>query len=150
MNPTIRHATSADCEAIASLVERYWTFEHIEGFEHSRIERLLQQIISQPNRGCCWVAMEDAVLRGYLLAVYVFSLEYGGTAAQIDELYVLDGHRAKGIGSRLLQQATLDMRQSGIVYLELQVGNANHPGRAFYERFGFAGREGYGLVGKCL
>jgi ribosomal protein S18 acetylase RimI-like enzyme len=150
MNPGIRHATNADCEAIASLVERYWTFEHIEGFERGRIERLLQRIISQPDRGCCWVATEDAVLRGYLLAVYLFSLEFGGTAAEIDEFYVLDGHREKGIGSRLLQQATLDMKQRGIVYVELQVGSANHTGRAFYERFGFAGREGYTLVGKRL
>jgi GNAT superfamily N-acetyltransferase len=150
MNPIIRHATLDECEAIALLVERYWELEQIEGFERDRIVRLLQRFISQPERARCWVAAEHGALCGYLLAVYVFSLEFGGTVAEIDELYVLDSHRAHGVGTRLVQQAMTEMKQDGVVYVELQVSTGNRSGRAFYDRLGFAARAGYGLVGRAL
>jgi GNAT superfamily N-acetyltransferase len=146
----IRPATIADCEGVASLVERYWQFEQIEGFERGRIVQLLQRFISQPQRSRCWVAAGPAAVYGYLLAVYVFSLEFGGTIAEIDELYVADSHRAKGLGTRLLQQAMIEMRQDGVTYVELQLGRGNQSGRAFYGRLGFAGRGGYELLGRVL
>jgi len=39
---------------------------------------------------------------GYLLAVFTFSLEFGGICAEIDELFVLPRHRDLGAGAALL------------------------------------------------
>jgi len=47
----VRLATVGD---IAGLVERYWEFESIGGFDRPRIQTLLGNLISAPERGACW------------------------------------------------------------------------------------------------
>lgn len=125
-------------------------FEHIDGFVRDRIVRLLNRFVSNHAAGRCWVAGEAGALRGYLLATYLFSLEFGGTIAEIDELYVLDQHRAEGLGTRLVQHAVAEMRRAGVVHLQLQLGSHNQSGRAFYGRLGFTVRPGYELMGRSL
>ncbi|HEY3207153.1 MAG TPA: GNAT family N-acetyltransferase [Gaiellaceae bacterium] len=56
-------------------------------------------------------------------------------------LMVAAGHRRRGIGSALLDQAVEWARQAGIEKLELHVFPYNEPAIRLYERFGFE-REG--------
>ena len=146
----IRAATPADVASIAPLVERYWEFEGIAGFERPRIEALLAQLLAAPERGAIWVAETGAGPCAYLLAVFMFSLEHGGLMAEIDELFVLPELRSTGIGAQLLTAAERDMAARGLRRLQLQLGVENHRGRAFYSRHGFLARCGYELLDKCL
>lgn len=146
----IRLATRADVGGIAPLVERYWEFEGIAGFSRPRIESLLEQLLSTPDRGAIWVAETAAGLSGYVLAVFMFSLEHGGLMAEIDELFVLPDMRSAGVGALLLAAAERGMAARGLRRLQLQLGVENHRGRAFYFRHGFLGRGGYELLDKSL
>ena len=63
--------------------------------------------LSQPQLAvACWVAEEGGRLVGYLLAVYLFSLEHGGMMAEIDEFFVLNEKRSLHIGTALLDAAS--------------------------------------------
>src|ERR1700733_6954340 len=146
----IRPATSADVSRVASLVQRYWEFETIEGFDRPRIEMLLRHLFSAPERGACWVAETEGQLCGYLLAVFMFSLEHGGTMAEIDELFVSSEMRSLGVGALLLARAEGELAQRGLVRLQLQVGVANPRAHNFYARHGFGRRAGYELLDKAL
>src|SRR6202161_2340782 len=95
----IRPATMEDIADIAPLVERYWEFESVGGFDRPRIETLLRALLAEPQRGACWVAESDGRLCGYLLAVFMFSLEHGGLMAEIDEACVSAEIRSSGLGS---------------------------------------------------
>jgi len=146
----IRAATIADIAPIASLVRSYWDFEAIDGFDRSRIESLLESLLAMPERGACWVADNGSRLCGYLTAVYVLSVEYGGLMAEIDEFFVLPELRSAGVGSSLLAAAERDMASRGLARLQLQLGVENHRGRTFYQRHGFRRRAGYELFDKSL
>ena len=146
----IRPATSADVSRVASLVQRYWEFETIEGFDRPRIEMLLRHLFSAPERGACWVAEAGGQLCGYLLAVFMFSLEHGGLMAEIDELFVSQEARSAGVGALLVTQAESDLARRGLVRLQLQLGVGNERARLFYERHGFRRRAGYELLDKPL
>lgn len=146
----IRQATPADLPSIASLVERYWEFEGIGDFQRPRIESLLGQLLTAPDRGAIWVAETDLRPCAYLLAVFMFSLEHGGLMAEIDEFFVLPELRSTGIGAQLLAAAERDMAARGLRRLQLQLGVENHRGRGFYCRHGFLARCGYELLDKCL
>jgi ribosomal protein S18 acetylase RimI-like enzyme len=146
----IRSATAADVAGIALLVAQYWEFESIRGFEPARIERGLGALLREPQHGACWVADDGQALRGYLLAVYMFSLEHGGFMAEIDELYVTAQLRAVGVGSSLLAAAERDMAARGLVQIQLQLAIHNQRGRQFYERHGFRPRAGYAILDKRL
>jgi GNAT superfamily N-acetyltransferase len=147
---SIRPAILGDIANLASLVERYWEFESIGGFHRPRVLALLTDLLSRPERGACWVAESGGALCGYLLAVFVFSLEHGGTMAEVDEVFVSAEMRSTGVGSRLLAKAEGDLAARGLTRLQLQLGVDNHRGRAFYERHGFHRRAGYELLDKPL
>jgi GNAT superfamily N-acetyltransferase len=140
----------ADIPAITALVQRYWDFEAIEGFDARRIAALLGGLLSQPERGACWVAEADGRLCGYLLAVFMLSLEHGGLMAEIDEVFVTEEVRSAGLGSLLVAQAELELVEQGLVRLQLQLGVGNDRARLFYEKHGFRQRAGYELLDKPL
>ncbi|HEY2681985.1 MAG TPA: GNAT family N-acetyltransferase [Steroidobacteraceae bacterium] len=146
----VRAASISDADGIALLVREYWKFEGIAGFDHERVRGLLVRLLAAPQSGACWVASEDSRYCGYLLAVYVFSLEHGGTMAEIDEFYVSAAERSTGLGAQLLDTAERDMAQLGLVRLQLQLGVENLRGREFYSRHGFEPRAGYTLLDKPL
>ncbi len=107
-------------------------------------------MISLPERGACWVAEHGAAPAGYLLAVYLFSLEHGGMMAEIDELFVRPNVRGAGFGTALLAESEREMTKAGIVRVQLQLGVTNDRARGFYERHGFRSRSGYELLDKAL
>jgi ribosomal protein S18 acetylase RimI-like enzyme len=146
----IRLATTEDASAIAALVRRYWVFESIGGFDLRRVRTLLRAVLSQPDLGACWVAEADGRLCGYLLAVFMFSLEHGGLMAEIDELFVSSAKRRAGVGSRLVTAAARDLGRRGLVRLQLELGVDNKRALQFYRRHGFRRRAGFQLLDKAL
>jgi GNAT superfamily N-acetyltransferase/catechol 2,3-dioxygenase-like lactoylglutathione lyase family enzyme len=150
MPTEVRRAQLSDVAGIAALVARYWEFEEIPGFEPKRTERLLSTLISLPERGHCWVAESRGAIRGYLIAVYVFSLEHGGTMAEIDEFFVHPDFRSGGVGTGLLTELEREMRSSGLLRVQLQLSVTNSRARSFYERHGYRRRSGYELLDKPL
>src|SRR6266478_2550341 len=113
----IRLATVGDIADIAALVEGYWEFESIGGFDRPRIETLLRDLLSEPERGACWVAEDDGRLYGYLLAVFMFSLEHGGLMAEIDEVFVSPEARSAGVGALMVATAERHLAERGLVRL---------------------------------
>ena len=145
-----RRAAACDIPHLLPLVARYWAFEGIAGFDAARTAALLQRLCAEPALGSAWVAESGAALVGYLIAVSVLSLEHQGVMAEIDEFFVDARVRGQGAGAALLQALEDDLAAQGCVRLQLQIGNDNPSARAFYERRGFRGRDGYALLDKPL
>jgi GNAT superfamily N-acetyltransferase len=150
MQPVIRLARNSDIDGITSLVARYWDFESIPGFERSRTVTLLAEFLAQSQRGHCWVAEIDGDLVGYLLVVFVFSLEHGGLMVEIDEFFVVPEKRSLKVGAALLSEASHVMTRDGIAQLQLQLALSNIRGKLFYEAHGFRPLSGYRLWQKSL
>ena len=146
----IRLAAERDIGALLPLVDEYWRFEAIAGFDATRVAALLAQVLSEPALGRVWIAVVGGRPAGYLLAVFVFSLEYQGLTAEIDELYVLPQYRNLGLGGKLLTVAEATFRVHGCTNIALQIGRDNDAARAFYRGHGYEGRAGFEMVGKHL
>jgi GNAT superfamily N-acetyltransferase len=150
VSPLIRAGCPADVPHLVPLVGQYWHFEGMEGFDAVTVAPLLSRIASQPELGAIWVAETDGELVGYLIAVYIFSLEQKGLMAEIDEFFVSPGARTYGVGAALLAVAESDLAGAGCVAVQLQLGKDNWRARAFYRRHGYDERAGYELLGKRL
>jgi GNAT superfamily N-acetyltransferase len=146
----VRCAQASDVPQLLALVRRYWQFEGLGTFDALRLEVLLQELIGSPVRGQVWVAERTGTLCGYLVLVYVVSLEHRGLMAEIDEFFVLPEARGAGMGSALLVAAEEALKHAGCVRLQLQLAVANEAARAFYARRGYQPRAGYGLFDKPL
>ena len=146
----VRAACIEDVPALARLVEQYWSFEGIDGFDLDRVQHLLRDALSVNDRVLCWLAECEGEIGGYLLAVLVFSLEHGGMMAEIDEFFVSPAFRKRGSGAALLQQAESVLRESGVQRLQLQLGAGNARARDFYAAREYAARSGFDLWDKAL
>jgi GNAT superfamily N-acetyltransferase len=146
----IRRATSDDISQLLELVHEYWTFEGLVGFQPDRIREQLQRLMADEHLGAGWIAFSSEAPVGYLLAVYVFSLEHLGLTAEIDEFFVRPNERSIGVGSKLLEAAEATFAEAGCTNVSLQLGRSNDAARAFYLRHGYAPRTGYELFDKGL
>jgi GNAT superfamily N-acetyltransferase len=146
----IRLAISADMPQIARLVEHYWRFEQIEGFDAHETQKLLNTLLSQPQLGAIWLAAMGHDPVGYAIVTFVFSLEHRGMIAEIDEFFVLPEARSHGVGARLLAVFEKHLRAHDFVRLQLQIARDNHRARSFYRRQGFEDRAAYELLDKSL
>jgi GNAT superfamily N-acetyltransferase len=147
---TIRRATVRDITSLAGLVEEYWRFEEMAGFEPAAVESQLKRLLRSQSLGAAWIATGSPEAAGYLLLVYVFSLEHYGLTAEIDEFYVRPGARGAGIGGMLLSRAEAEAAALGCTNISLQLGRDNDAGRAFYTRHGYAPRSAFELLEKTL
>ena len=136
----IRPLKSRDLPNLLKLAQAYWGFEKIRGFRAKDYRKLAVKILKNPSLGRIWVAVEGDRLLGYLVVVFLMSLEYRGIAAEIDELYVDRMERGRGVGDSLLKAAGKRLTKEGVVQICLRVGKSNAVGIRFYEKLGFRRR----------
>jgi len=146
----VRRITAAEISAVLPLVEQYWIFEDIQGFHEAAIRRELERICADPRLGGGWIAEDGGRAVGYLLAVYVHSLEHLGLTAEIDEFFLLPSARGHGGGVAMLDAAEAEFRRMGCTNVSLQLGRGNDAAREFYRRRGYSERSGYELLDKML
>lgn len=142
-----RRATAADRRTIIRLSlalfrEDPGTFE----LTARDVGRTLTLLDHEPSRGCA-VVVEDEVdgrvgVVGYALLCTFVSNELRGEIVTVDELYVVDAVRSRGLGSGLVRQL---VEESAFfpkaVGFELEVTPTNTRARALYDRLGFAPRK---------
>ena len=150
MSVDIRPITPKDIPALLPLIEQYWIFEDVAGFDAARITKELRRFCADPALGSGWIAAVGGKAVGYLLAVYVFSLEHLGLTAEIDEFFVLPSARGKGLGDELLELAEAEFIRRGCTNVALQLGKGNDGARVFYRAHGYGERAGFELLDKML
>lgn len=104
-------------------------FYAIDGYPiDSAISRILfEEFIANETLGRAWLIYFNDEIVGYVILTFVFSFEYKGTIAFLDELYLNENARGKGIGKQVVdfvhQQAiALSLK---IIYLEVEGHNEN-------------------------
>lgn len=86
-----------------------------------------------------WLIMEAGVVIGYAVLGLGFGIEYGGTDAFVDDLYLVPTARGRGIGRIVMAALEDEARQLGLHVLFLVVDPENRPAQALYQRHGFTG-----------
>ncbi len=150
MNAEIRAATAADIQTMLALVEQYWIFEDLPGFDAARVTEELGRVFREPALGNAWIATSRGRAIGYLLAVYVFSLGHLGLTVEIDEFFVLPTARGRKTGAGLLKAAEAEFGRRGSTNVALQLGAGNDRARVFYRSHGYRERAGFELLDKTL
>jgi ribosomal protein S18 acetylase RimI-like enzyme len=117
--------------------------EHAIALSHDALASAVHAMVSDERIGVVIVAVEGDRDVGVCAAPLTFTLEVGGLAGWIDELYVVPDARGRGIGTQLLDAATALLRERGARAVDLEVDRDHTRACALYERAGFVhlGRE---------
>lgn len=106
-------------------------------FEKEIARKNLLQFIRQEHLGRLWVIKLEVVVVGYVILTFGFSFEYQGRDAFIDELYLKEVYRGKGIGKIALDFVEHQAQQLGIKAIHLEVETTNEVGNKLYLSKGF-------------
>jgi GNAT superfamily N-acetyltransferase len=111
--------------------------EHDIVLTDQALQRATQGLIEDHRLGRILTARLDGGLVGVAVISFLWTLEHGGPAAWLDEVYVEPSRRGEGIGRKLVEAAMQVARDSGCIALDLEVDAGHEAAERLYERMGF-------------
>jgi ribosomal protein S18 acetylase RimI-like enzyme len=121
----------SDVETIVTLMQEFYAIDNYPiAIDVSRA--LFQEFISNENLGKSWLILSDNEIVGYIILTFVFSFEYQGKIAFLDELYLTEKARGKGIGSKAIAFIQSESHKLSLKLIYLEVEQHNEKAQKLY------------------
>jgi diamine N-acetyltransferase len=119
-------------------------------FDERRRRVIFEDFLAEPTSGRAWLIFDGEELAGYVILTLGFSFEYRGREAFIDELYLDERFRGRGIGRRTMEFVEEEARKLGVNAIHLEATRDNSAAIALYRRVGFVDHERWLLTKKLM
>ncbi len=123
-------------ETVLDLMCQYYAYDRIP-YDRQAACHAVEQLAEDRSRGRIWVIRAGGETAGYCVLTLGYSLEFRGRTAFIDELFVQEGFRGRGIGTRALRFLKETAGALGVKVLRLEVERKNSDARELYRKAGF-------------
>ncbi len=110
----------------------------------------VSMILADRQLGEFWLVEVGGDIAGYICIAYGFAIEFNGRDAFLDEFYMREAFRGRGIGSAALLHVVRDTVNRGIKAMHLEVMADNDAAIRLYESHGFRFRSHYHLMSATL
>ena len=129
---------SATLDDVASVLPRTRALNDHEAIAISDelLEAALRRLLGDASLGGVWLVERAGASIGYAIVTYGYDLEFGGRDSYLTELWIDEGERGHGAGTRVLELLEGELVARGVRALHLQVRPEN-PALRLYERVGF-------------
>ena len=135
MSLLLRQAKPTDTPIILSLIKALAQYEHLSDRVSATVEEL-EKALFERQEALVILAEYDQHVVGFALYFYNFSTFLGKKGLYLEDLFVLEEHRNKGIGEALFQQCLHIAKTEGCGRMEWSVLNWNEPSIEFYIKQG--------------
>lgn len=142
----------ARVEDLPKLLPLVAAFHDHQGFgttaeqQHDAILPLLE---GSPH-GAIWLVGPRRAPVGYVVVSFGWSVEFGGLDAMVDEIYIRNAVRGRGMGGEALDGLAKALKEGGIRALHLEAKQEDDTLARFYKRARFVARDGYVLMSRVL
>ena len=128
LRPVIEH----DFPAIVEMFKEFAHFEHLD----DRMTNSVAQMKAEKEYFNCFVAVNNQKeIVGYATYFYAY-FTWTGKSLYMDDLYVKESHRSRGIGTLLINKVIAFAKANGCHKLRWQVSDWNAPAIGFYKSIG--------------
>ncbi|RFP86866.1 GNAT family N-acetyltransferase [Rhodobacteraceae bacterium 63075] len=138
-------ANTGDLEKLRPLVAAFHAHMGIEQSDEAR-EAALMPLLEGLPLGVAYLIGPRKAPVGYIVISFGYSVELGGIDAFIDEFYIREKVRSRGMGSEVLMTLLPALRDHGVKALHLEVDRTDERAQRLYKRAGFEPRAGYMLM----
>ena len=123
---TFKSIVIADIEILVAMMRDFYAIDNYP-INPEISKKLFQEFISNENLGKAWLIISQNEIVGYVILTFVFSFEYQGKIAFLDELYLSEEARGKGIGKETIRfiQSESSKMELKLIYLEVEPHNEN-------------------------
>jgi GNAT superfamily N-acetyltransferase len=132
----LRPATPDDAATVHALIVALAHYEREPGAVVNSPDVLRAQLADARPPFECLLAEEDGAACGFALFFPTYSTWLGKPGIWLEDLFVLEAHRRRGIGRALLAAVARLAVARGCARLEWAVLDWNTPARDFYRRLG--------------
>jgi len=106
-------------------------------FEKEKARKNLHAFIHDQGLGRLWIIRLDEEIIGYAALPFGFSFGYGGRHAVLDEFYLIELSRGKGIGKKVLEMILDEAKKMNLTRIHLEVEKDNLAAKGLYKNQGF-------------
>ena len=128
-----------DMDEVLPLIAGYQTFYGAKPDE-PRNRRFFSRFLDPSDEGLLLGAWVDGVLVGFATLYWFFSSTKATETVLMNDLFVQEGIRGKGIGRALIQRALDETRRRGAAHLEWFTAPDNATAQRLYDSVPGAGR----------
>lgn len=125
MSTAFRPIELQDIPAVIEMMEEFYAIDNYP-IDPIVSRDLMLEFLENDTLGKGWLILTDGEVMGYVILTFVFSFEYKGRIAFLDELFISPNARGKGLGKQTLdfihEQAKLHSVR--IIYLEIESHNS--------------------------
>jgi len=123
---TFKPLEIADIEIITQMMQDFYAIDNYP-MDVEVAKNLFQEFISNEHLGKSWLMYSENEIVGYIILTFIFSFEYGGKIAFVDELFIKETARGKGFGKEAIQfiQSEVSKLSLKLLYLEVEPHNEN-------------------------
>jgi ribosomal protein S18 acetylase RimI-like enzyme len=136
IKPIFRLATLADRTVLDAMIREYYVYDRHE-IDEAIIRSSLDGALVENHHIRIWIIEVEGQAAGYLAVAIGFTIEAGGNDGFLDELYLREPFRGRGIGRQAVAFAISACPALGIRRLSLEVERHNVRAKRLYEDIGF-------------
>ena len=136
MDIQIRYCTEADVPAIIDLMRSFAEYENLGHYFQVTCESLRAAMFGEVGFVEGLVASDRDRVFAYALFYPYFASFRGQTGYYIEDIYIHDDYRRKGVGEAMLRSIARLAKKRGFARLDFQVLEWNTPAVKFYEKLG--------------
>lgn len=145
MEPSFRVAEPSEADLLVEMMRDFNAHERI-AFDEPAVRAALAQLFADDARGLACLLLWGGEVAGYVVITFGFSIEFRGRDAFVDELFVKDEFRGRGVGAAATRYAEGLCRERGVRALHLEVERENTRAQSVYRRAGFVDHDRYLLT----
>ena len=123
---TFKPLEISDISIITQMMQDFYAIDNYP-MDVEVAKTLFQEFISNEHLGKSWLIYSENEIVGYIILTFIFSFEYGGKIAFLDELFIKETARGKGFGKEAIQfiQHEVPKLSLKLLYLEVEPHNEN-------------------------
>ena len=115
---------STQIPEIIKLMQQFYTSENYP-FDIEIATTLIHQFIKNENLGKAYLIFNNDEIVGYVILTFVFSFEYKGKIAFVDELFIKPNFQGQDIGKKTMAFLKTESIKLSLKLLYLEVENNN-------------------------
>lgn len=133
---SIRLASQNDLEKLVPLVQAYHAFDGRDTLD-SDLQQALYPLLEQTALGAIYLIGPPSAPVGYMAIAFSYSIAQGGITAAIDEFFIRDRVRGRGMGREALRQVIKTLAQYNVTQLTVDLSRRNQRAQKFFAGLGF-------------
>ncbi len=137
MNAVFKPIEVQDIPIVIAMMEEFYAIDNYP-IDADVSRRLMHEFLENESLGKGWLVIKDKEAVGYIILTFVFSFEYKGRIAFLDELFISSNARGLGFGKQAIDFVTEQAEALSVKIIYLEIEGHNTIAQKLYLSKGYA------------